>query len=163
LIKIREKNNNTTFPFCRYLANKDIHHASLAFKNFLSAGSQPVAAESTVRRAPADEPTPYFIFADPWMNFTQMTLLTVQRDGAELFKELKSKYEGLYGSEPSFVEVVEEIGLRFFNIPKPRKQGNMIQEMMANLFSGGGGAPGGANPLLQLSSGASKSSGEDLD
>lgn len=142
------------------MANKDIHHANLAFKSFISAGPQPVAAESKVRRAPADEPTPYFIFADPWMNFTQMTLLTVQRDGAELFKELKTKYEGLYGSEPSFVEVVNDIGLVFFNIAKPRKQGNMMQEMMANLFGGGGGA--GANPLLQLG-GASKSSGEDLD
>lgn len=133
----------------------------MAFKNFISAGVQPVAAESKVRRAPADEPTPYFIFADPWMNFTQMTLLTVQRDGAELFKELKTKYEGLYGSEPSFVEVVNDIGLVFFNIQKPRKQGNMIQEMMANLFAGGPGGAGGSNPLLQL--GASKSSGEDLD
>jgi hypothetical protein len=38
----------------------------------------------------------------------------------------------------------------------------MIQEMMANLFSGGGGS--GGNPLLQLGAGNAKSSsGEDLD
>jgi hypothetical protein len=143
------------------LAGKNIHHATLSYKNFISAGPQPLAAESQVRRAPADQPSPFHIYADPWMNFTQMLLLTIQRDGADLFRELKAKYEGLYGSEPNFVELVEDIGLIFFNIQKPRKQGNMIQEMMANLFSGGG-APGG-NPLLQLGAAGSKSSGEDLD
>lgn len=39
------------------------------------------------------------------MNFTQMTLLTVQRDGKDLFQELKSKYQALYGNESNFVEV----------------------------------------------------------
>lgn len=144
------------------MASKDILLASLAYKNFISAGKQPVAGESQVRHAPADEPTPFYIYADPWMNFTQMLLLTVQRDGSELFKELKSKYEGLYGSEPNFVELVEDIGLNFFNIAKPRKQGNMMADMMANLF-GGGSSGGGANPLLQLGAGGAKSSGEDLD
>lgn len=58
-----------------------------------------------MRRAPADEPTPVAIFADPWMNFTQMVLLTVQRDGKDLFLELKAKYQALYGNEANFVEV----------------------------------------------------------
>ncbi|KAI8095390.1 hypothetical protein BDF21DRAFT_405774 [Thamnidium elegans] len=141
----------------QFLASKDILFAQLAYKNFISAGKQPVAGESQVRKAPADEPTSYYIYADPWINFTQMLLLTVQRDASDLFKEVQSKYEGLYGSEPNFVELVQDIGFQFFNIQKPRKQGNMMAEMMANLFSGGGGA---ANPLLQL--GDAKSS-EDLD
>ncbi|KAI9260464.1 hypothetical protein EDC94DRAFT_142686 [Helicostylum pulchrum] len=145
----------------QFLATKDILFAQLAYKNFISAGKQPVAGESQVRRAPADEPTSYYIYADPWINFTQMLLLTVQRDASDLFKEAQAKYEGLYGSEPNFVELVQDIGLQFFNIQKPRKQGNMMAEMMANLFSGGGaGAGGAANPLLQL--GNAKSS-EDLD
>ncbi|KAI7877323.1 uncharacterized protein EV154DRAFT_525507 [Mucor mucedo] len=145
----------------QYLASKDILLATLAYKNFISSGKQPIAGESQVRRAPADEPTAIQIYADPWMNFTQMLLLTVQRNGADLFKELKSKYEGLYGSEPNFVELIEDIGLNFFNIAKPRKQGNMMADMMANLFGGGSGS--GANPLLQLGAGNAKSSGEDLD
>ncbi|GAN04765.1 conserved hypothetical protein [Mucor ambiguus] len=148
----------------QFLATKDIHHATLAYNNFIEAGPQPVAAESQVRRAPVDEPTPFYIYADPWMNFSHMLLLTVQRDGKDLFNDLRTKYEGLYGNEASFVELVQEVGLVFFNIPKPRKQGNIMQDLMANLFSGGGGASGG-NPLLQLGGGgnASKSSGEDLD
>jgi hypothetical protein len=140
----------------RFVVAKDIRHATLAFNNFIQAGPQPVATESKVRRAPADEPTPVLIFADPWMNFTQMTLLTVQRDGKDLFQEIKSKYQALYGNESNFVELVEDIGLTYFNIPKPRKQNNMIQEMMASLFSGG--APTGAPQI-----GARSSSGEDLD
>ncbi|KAI8645589.1 hypothetical protein BD408DRAFT_411699 [Parasitella parasitica] len=145
----------------QFLASKDIHHATLAYKNFINAGPQPVAAESKVRRAPAEEPMPFPVYADPWMNFTQMLLLTVQRDGKDLFIELKTKYERLYGSEANFVELVNEIGTVFFDIPKPRKQGNMMQDLMASLFSGGGS--GGGNPLLQLGDAASKSSGEDLD
>ncbi|CEP14770.1 hypothetical protein [Parasitella parasitica] len=149
----------------QFLVSKDIHHAILAYKNFIKAGSQPVVADSKVRRAPAEEPTPFHIYADPWLNFTQMLLLTVQRDGKDLFIELKKKYEGLYGNEANFEELVDEIGLAFFNIPKPMKQGNMMQDLMAKLFSGGGG--GGNNPLLQLGgasgAAASKPSGEDLD
>ncbi|KAI9468902.1 MAG: hypothetical protein EXX96DRAFT_654535 [Benjaminiella poitrasii] len=140
------------------LAQKNIRHASLAYKHFIEAGDQPVAGESQVRRAPADSPIPYIIYADPWMNFTQMVLLTVQRDGKDLFTELTSKYSSLYGNENNFVELIQDIGLLFFNIPKPRKQGNMLQEMMANLFGGNGGAASPANALL----GGSKSS-EDLD
>jgi hypothetical protein len=94
-----------TFVKIRFLASKDIHHAALAYKNFIEAGPQPLAAESKVRRAPVDEPTPFHIYADPWINFTQMLLLTVQRDGKDLFIDLKTKYEGLYGNEANFVEV----------------------------------------------------------
>ncbi|KAI7892096.1 uncharacterized protein EV154DRAFT_562742 [Mucor mucedo] len=86
---------------------------------------------------------------------------SLSRIGADLFNELKSKYEGIYGSKPNFVELIEEIGLNFFNIAKPRKQGNMMADMMANLFGGGSGS--GANPLPQLGAGNAKSSGEDLD
>jgi hypothetical protein len=53
--------------------------------------------------------------------------------------------------------LIEEIGLEFFNIPKPKKQGNMLQDMMANLFGGGGGS--GAP---QIGAAAAKSS-DDLD
>jgi hypothetical protein len=141
------------------LANKEIHHATLSYKSFIATGSQPSAAESQVRRAPADAPTPFVIYADPWMNFTHLLLLTVQRgDSADLFRELKSKYEGLYGNETNFVQLVEDIGLEFFNIPKPRKQGNLMQDLMANLFSGGGGAG-----LPQLGAPTASKSGEDLD
>lgn len=144
----------------RYLANKEIHHGTLAYTNFIAAGPQPRAAESQVCRAPADAPTPFVIYADPWMNFTQLVLLTVQRgDSADLFRELKSKYEGLYGNENNFVQLVEDIGLEFFNIPKPRKQGNIMQDLMANLFSGGGGGAG----LPQLGAPTASKSGEDLD
>jgi hypothetical protein len=90
------------------LASKDIHHATLAWKSFVSAGPQPEATQSKVRLAPASEPVTFPIYADPWMNFSQMTLLTVQRDGADLFKELKSKYESLYSPDSNFVEVKKQ-------------------------------------------------------
>lgn len=144
------------YPFFlfRYVASKDIHYANLAYTNFIKAGNQPTAAQLKVRRAPADEPSDIDVYGDSWINFTQLLLLTIQRDASDLFKELKSKYQGLYGSESNFIELMDDIGLVYFNIPKPRKQSNMLQEMMANLFGGGGsGAP-------QIGNGGSK---VDLD
>ncbi|KAG1303889.1 hypothetical protein G6F64_009677 [Rhizopus arrhizus] len=138
----------------QYVASKDIHYANLAYTNFIKAGNQPTAAQLKVRRAPADEPSDIDVYGDSWINFTQLLLLTIQRDASDLFKELKSKYQGLYGSESNFIELMDDIGLVYFNIPKPRKQSNMLQEMMANLFGGGGsGAP-------QIGNGGSK---VDLD
>ncbi|KAI9261759.1 hypothetical protein BY458DRAFT_459250 [Sporodiniella umbellata] len=121
----------------QYVAGKDIRFANLAFEQFIEAGNQPVVDAHEVRKAPADEPTQVNLYQDPWMNFTQLLLLTIQRDGSDLFMELKSKYQSLYGGEKNFVELMEDIGFVYFNIPKPKKQGNMLQEMMASLFSGG--------------------------
>ncbi|KAI8997849.1 hypothetical protein BDB01DRAFT_846452 [Pilobolus umbonatus] len=137
----------------QYLASKSIHHAHLAYNSFISAGPQPTAGESQVKKAPADSFTPVPVYNDPWINFIQLVLLTVQRDAAPLFTDLRSKYEELYDQEKNFVELLNDIGFIFFNIPKPKKQGNMIQEMMASLFSGG-------NQQKQLSG---TSTNEDLD
>ncbi|CEG73719.1 hypothetical protein RMATCC62417_09048 [Rhizopus microsporus] len=150
-----EKQTNKGFFLARivlqYVASKDIHYANLAFTNFIKAGSQPKVAESKVRRAPADEPTPVDVYSDSWINFTQLVLLTVQRDASDLFQQLKLNYQGLYGSEPHFIELMDDIGLVYFNIPKPKKQANMIQEMMASLFGGGSGAPQiGSAPKVDL-------------
>ncbi|KAI7898386.1 uncharacterized protein BX663DRAFT_480172 [Cokeromyces recurvatus] len=140
------------------LAQKNIRHANLAYTSFIEADNHGVADKSEVRRAPADAPTPYIIYNDSWINLTQLVLLTVQRDGKDLFMELKSKYAGLYESDNNFVELIQDIGLVFFNIPKPRKQGNMLQEMMANLFGGNNG-PVPTNALL----GGGAKPNEDLD
>ncbi|CAO3672079.1 unnamed protein product [Rhizopus stolonifer] len=136
----------------QYAASKDIHFANLAYKNFIQAGAQPKVNEHKVRKAPADEPTPVDLYGDSWINFTQLVLLTIQRDASDLFKELKSKYQGLYGCENNFIELMEDIGLVYFNIPKPKKQGNMLQEMMANLFSAGDNTPkiGNGGPKMDL-------------
>ncbi|KAI8369788.1 hypothetical protein EDC96DRAFT_503403 [Choanephora cucurbitarum] len=141
----------------QFLASKDIHRAALTFDSFTESGTLPVAAKSSVRHAPVAEPSPVQVYSDAWINLVQLVLLTVQRDASNLFKELKEKYAPLYSQESNFVELMEDIGLHFFNIPKPRKQTNMIQEMMASLFSGG---PAAGSGNLQLSG---PKSSEDLD
>ncbi|KAI8381434.1 uncharacterized protein BYT42DRAFT_531297 [Radiomyces spectabilis] len=118
------------------LAMKNIHHATLALASYVKA-AQPKTTESLpFRCAPADEPVQLPVYDDSWTNFAQLMLLTCQRDSADFFRQLRTKYNELYGPHKGFDELLDDIGAVFFNIPKPRKQGNMLQDLMSSLFSG---------------------------
>jgi hypothetical protein len=45
------------------------------------------------------------IYSIPLLNFLQLLILTVQRDAADLFIELRNKYKNELSIEPSFDEV----------------------------------------------------------
>ncbi|KAG0169235.1 hypothetical protein DFQ28_003463 [Apophysomyces sp. BC1034] len=143
----------------QYLAMKNVHHATIMFKSFIQTQSRSPKATSKVRRAPADEPTDFLVYDDAWLNFSQLLLLTIQRDAAELFKQLTQKYAELYRDEKGFEELLEDIGLVFFNIAKPRKQANMLQDLMSSLFAG---PPPGSAPAA-IAPKPAKSSNVDLD
>ncbi|KAI9320065.1 hypothetical protein BX666DRAFT_1918887 [Dichotomocladium elegans] len=120
------------------LALRNIHHATLAYKSYVEAAKPNVlTTDATVRRAPADEPVSEPIYDDSWLNFTRLILLTVQRDAADLFKHLRETYAAMSRELKGYDELLDDIGEVFFKIPKPKKQGNVLQDLMRGLFSGG--------------------------
>ncbi|CAO3624891.1 unnamed protein product [Cunninghamella echinulata] len=134
----------------QYLAMKGVHHATLAFNSFLkvAASNAPVTDHVDFRYTPAGDITKVPTYEDSWLNFTQLVLLTVQRDASNMFVQLKSTYGSLYQSQKGFDDLIDDIGAAFFNIQKPRKQGNIMQDLMNSLFAGGpppGPSSGAAN------------------
>ncbi|KAI9489591.1 hypothetical protein BDB00DRAFT_962183 [Zychaea mexicana] len=120
------------------LAMKNVHHATLAYTQFIEeANPATTGTEAKVRRAPADEPETEPVYSDSWLNFARLVLLTVQRDAVDLFRQLRESYKPMCQEQKGFDELLDDIGEVFFNIPRPRKQGNMLQDLMSSLFAGG--------------------------
>ncbi|KAI7884266.1 DUF410-domain-containing protein [Lichtheimia hyalospora FSU 10163] len=124
------------------LAMKNIHHATLAYQSFIQASNPPkTGSEVDVRHAPADEPVKEPVYDDSWLNFTGLVLLTVQRDATDLFKQLRETYGAMCNEQKGFDELLDDIGAVFFNIPRPKKQANLLQDLMKGLFTGGPNPP----------------------
>ncbi|KAI8060861.1 hypothetical protein BC940DRAFT_311271 [Gongronella butleri] len=132
----------------QYLAMKSIRHATLALDKFVQIANVTPKQEHAFKFTPAGETVQVASYDDSWLNFAQLLLLTVQRDGSNLFLELKKTYGALYQSQKGFDDLMDDIGAAFFNIAKPRKQGNVMQDLMSSLFGGAPAAPapGGARP-----------------
>lgn len=80
----------------RLLAFKNIHHATVAYSKYLEEAHPDTAdTKASVRRAPAEEATDEPVYLDSWVNFTRLTLLTIQRDAADLFRQLRAAYAEL--------------------------------------------------------------------
>ncbi|KAI8093101.1 uncharacterized protein BX664DRAFT_294613 [Halteromyces radiatus] len=120
----------------QYLAMKSIRHATMTFNSFIKAANLSTS-QADFRYSPAGETVKVPTFDDSWLNFTQLVLLTVQRDGSALFTQLKSTYGPMYHQQKGFDDLIDDIGAAFFNIQKPRKQGNIMQDLMNSLFTGG--------------------------
>ncbi|KAI7866296.1 hypothetical protein BDF14DRAFT_1728739 [Spinellus fusiger] len=152
----KEKGKFIARTVLQYLAMKSIHHASLAFNSFLASESQPQYGRGQVMMALAEAPTELVIYTDHWLNFSQLMLLTVQRDASDLFVQLRKNYESVYREHKGFDELLDDIANVFFNIPKPRRQGNMLQDMLSSLFAGPSTTPQRAtlthsnSPTLEL-------------
>ncbi|ORZ13619.1 hypothetical protein BCR42DRAFT_355011 [Absidia repens] len=144
----KDANNGSGIYLARvvlqYLAMKSVRHATLTFNNFIKAAKLSSKSQAGYNYSPAGETVQISIYDDSWLNFTQLMLLTVQRDGAALFKQLKSTYGPMYNQQKGFDELIDDIGAAFYNIQKPKKQGNMMQDLMNSLFAGG--SPSGNAP-----------------
>lgn len=123
---------------------KSIRHATLTFNHFIKTANLPTQSQAEYRYSPAGEAVQVPTYNDSWLNFTQLILLTVQRDGSALFQQLKSTYGPMYHQQKGFDELIDDIGAAFFNIQKPKKQGNMMQDLMNSLFAGGPPSSGNA-------------------
>ncbi|CAO3667782.1 unnamed protein product [Umbelopsis vinacea] len=150
------------------LAMKNIHYANLAFKTFVKRlDTSEKIGDVPYRPAPADQHINIPIYKDSLINFTQLLILTAQRDGSDLFRSLKSKYSPAWSADNGFdfEEALSDFGLVFFNIQKPRNQGNVLQDLMSNLFGGGAAANSGSNTGSRRVTGSSgpSAAGTELD
>lgn len=101
----------------------------------------------------------------PLLNFLGLLLLAVQRGGADLYRQLATKYAAnLREVEAAWGEPLDMIAEMYFGITKPRPM-NPLMDLMSGFFGGGGGAPasggGGRKPALQSS--AAMPAAEGLD
>jgi hypothetical protein len=147
---------------------KNIHYANLAFKTFVKRlDASEKIGDVPYKPAPADQHINIPIYKDSLINFTQLLILTAQRDGSDLFRSLKSKYSPAWSADNGFDfdEALSDFGLVFFNIQKPRNQGNVLQDLMSNLFGGGPAANSGSNTGSRRVTGSSgpSAAGTELD
>jgi hypothetical protein len=147
---------------------KNIHYANLAFKTFVKRlDDSEKIGDVPYKPAPADQHINIPIYKDSLINFTQLLILTAQRDGSDLFRSLKSKYSPAWSADNGFDfdEALSDFGLVFFNIQKPRNQGNVLQDLMSNLFGGGSAANSGSNTGSRRVTGSSgpSAAGTELD
>jgi len=121
------------------LAMKNIHYANLAFQAFVNClDSGEKIGQIPYKPAPADEHINIAIYKDSMINFTQLLILTAQRDASDLYRSLKSKYSPVWSTDSGldFDEALSDFALVFFNVQKPRNQGNVLQDLMSSLFAG---------------------------
>ena len=79
----------------------------------------------------------------PLARFVKYLLLTAERDAQPLFLTLVDKYRpALTQRDPELMELITDVGHRFFNVQPPQ---NPMQEMMKNMMGLGGGGGGGGN------------------
>ncbi len=104
----------------------------------------------------------------PLLNFLGLLLLAVQRGGADLYRQLATKYAPNLREVESWQESLDMIAEMYFGITKPRMS-NPLMDIMSGFFGGGGGAPAGGSggggsrkPALQSPS-AAMPAAEGLD
>jgi hypothetical protein len=97
----------------------------------------------------------------PLLNFLGLLLLTVQKGSADLYKQLKKKYQPLIDEVGIWDEALTSVAEMYFGIQRPR-QGNPLFDMMGSMFGGGlGGAPQKQQPKRVGSSAAPVAEGLD--
>ncbi|SPO00625.1 related to DUF410 domain protein [Cephalotrichum gorgonifer] len=123
-----------------YLLIGNVRAANASLKLFtaaLQADNEGLAAQEVAGRTCGAEIFPSI----PLLNFLSLLLLAVQRGGAELYKQLITKYSAHLRESGTWFDSLDAIAEMYFGVKRPR-QGNPLFDMMGSLFGGGGG--GGA-------------------
>lgn len=79
----------------------------------------------------------------PLLNFLTLLLLAVQRGGADLYRQLITKYSAHLKESGAWFDALDAIAEMYFGV-KRQRQANPLFDMMGSLFGGGGGGGGGA-------------------
>lgn len=155
-----------------YLLTANLRAANTCYRIFTSAlvrdkQDQGVLGAQDVSSGTADAR----VFPSiPLLNFLGLLLLAVQRGGADLYRQLATKYAAnLREVEASWQESLDMIAEMYFGITKPRPM-NPLMDLMSGFFGGGGGAPasgggggGGARKPALQNQAAAMPAAEGLD
>lgn len=77
----------------------------------------------------------------PLLNFLTLLLLAVQRGGADLYRQLITKYSAHLKESGAWFDALDAIAEMYFGV-KRQRQANPLFDMMGSLFGGGGGGGG---------------------
>lgn len=102
--------------YYRYLCLRSIREAKTSFDTFI-AEMDPSIKSGTAPYQPTltGDKIEVAIYTLPLLNFLQLLILTVQRDAADLFTDLRNKYKNELSIEPSFDDVsIFQIYIVFF-------------------------------------------------
>lgn len=100
----------------------------------------------------------------PLLNFLSLLLLAVQKAAPDLYRQLRSHYNGHLRDKAlgSWDEALAMIGESYFGIKRP-SQSNPLFDMMGSLLMGGGGGGGGGAQKKKLTGGGGGPPAPGLD
>ncbi|RIA93012.1 hypothetical protein C1645_37012 [Glomus cerebriforme] len=138
----------------QYLCLRSIREAKNSFDTFIAEVNEkhPSIKSGTAPYQPkiTGNTIEITIYALPLLNFLQLLILTVQRDAADLFTQLRTKYKNDLSIEPSFDDLLNKIGEIFFNLRPQRPQQFNIFQLMNTIFpqSAGSSSSGGSHSRI---------------
>lgn len=71
----------------------------------------------------------------PLINFIRFLLVTLERDAADLFQMLRTKYKASLSRDPSFTQMMDQIGQLYFKLQPSSQSNNFLGELMKSLFT----------------------------
>ncbi|RYO86398.1 hypothetical protein DL766_006974 [Monosporascus sp. MC13-8B] len=145
-----------------YLLTANLRAANTSYRIFTSALVQDKQGQLGTRDVSANSADIRIFPSIPLLNFLGLLLLAVQRGGADLYRQLMTKYATNLKEVESWHEPLDMIAEMYFGITKPR-QSNPLMDIMNGFFGGGAPASGGAKRPALRSPAASMPAAEGLD
>lgn len=150
-----------------YLLTANLRAANTCYRIFTGALVQDKQDQGLGTQDVSSATADFRVFPSiPLLNFLGLLLLAVQRGGADLYRQLATKYAAnLREVEASWQESLDMIAEMYFGITKPRPM-NPLMDLMSGFFGGGAPASGGGGarkPALQNQQAAAMPAAEGLD
>ncbi|KAI5924296.1 hypothetical protein F4810DRAFT_135839 [Camillea tinctor] len=123
-----------------YLLTANVRAANTSYRLFTSALNEDSQAQLGTQDVSSNTADIRIYPSLPLLNFLGLLLLAVQRNSAELYRQLTTKYATHLKELDMWSEALEMIAEMYFGIPKPR-QSNPLMDMMSGIFGGGGAFP----------------------
>ncbi|KAI1636410.1 hypothetical protein F4809DRAFT_609316 [Biscogniauxia mediterranea] len=122
-----------------YLLTANVRAANTSYRLFTSALNEDKQAQLAPQDVSSSSADIRIYPSLPLLNFLGLLLLAVQRNSADLYRQLTAKYASHLKELDMWNEALEMIAEMYFGISKPR-QSNPLMDMMSGIFGGGGGA-----------------------
>ncbi|KAI0598036.1 hypothetical protein F4775DRAFT_592789 [Biscogniauxia sp. FL1348] len=122
-----------------YLLTANVRAANTSYRLFTSALNEDKQAQLSPQDVSSSSADIRIYPSLPLLNFLGLLLLAVQRNSADLYRQLTTKYASHLKELDMWNEALDMIAEMYFGISKPR-QSNPLMDMMSGIFGGGGGA-----------------------